>query len=103
MPSGRGIPSGGVAPPSNTFEYSRSSRLASRAPRSGIHSRYDKDSPLVEPVVRVTLSVPVPIERVPELRAHANPLFDGLRNLLRRGGDRFVARDIGCDVHRRAW
>ena len=42
----RGIPAGGVAPPLNTPWYSRSSRLAIRAPRSAIWSSFSVNRPL---------------------------------------------------------
>jgi len=44
--AGRGIPSGGVAPRSNIPQYSRSSRLASGAPRSGIYATIHWDGTL---------------------------------------------------------
>ena len=106
MPSGRGIPSGGVAPPSNTFEYSRSSRLASRAPRSGIHSRgLDRlDSEILSQVFgqgRPRVSAALSSLRSSE----AEPLVGLRRSLARYDKDSPPVQRLRC-VHtkgRRCW
>jgi len=51
-PAGRGIPARCVAPYSNTGQYSRSSRLAIRAPRSGNRYRLSADRPLARKPAR---------------------------------------------------